>query len=211
VIVCRTGMAEERSAGAADAVLNEFSPAAVLSARVACSFSDGARVGDLVLCGKSYVRRGDAPVSEPPAEADQRLLALGEQAARAADLRYAVANTLTAGFQTRDLSEHDDLRRRLDIAVIDANGHFLAEAARERGLPFLAARVAMGSSFEASPDSLGLTAERGVISPRGVLAYYLRRPSRFPGFVRVAVRLRRSYGKLSAFTREFLREWSLEP
>ena len=211
VVVCRTGITESRGQGAADAVLNEFSPSAVLSARMACSFRDAARVGDLVLCGKSYLRRGDGPVSEPPAEADQRLLALGEQAARAAKLRYTVSNALTADFQTRGLVEHRSLRQALDIAVVDANGHFLAEAARERGIPFLGVRVAMGGALEAPPDRLGLTAERGVLRPGGALAYCLRRPARFPGFMRLAMQVRRGHGRLSRFMREFLREWSLEP
>jgi nucleoside phosphorylase len=211
VIVCRTGMAEERGAGAADVVLNEFAPSAVLSARMACSLREGARVGDLVLCGKSYLRTDDGPVSEPPAEADQRLLTLAQQAARAADLPYTISNTLTTGSQASPGNDRALIGHDLDITVFDANGHFLAEAARERGIPFLSVRVAMGSAFEAPPDRLGLTAERGVLRPRGVLAYCLRRPTRFPGIMRLFVHVRRGHNRLSAFMREFLREWSLEP
>jgi nucleoside phosphorylase len=211
VIVCRTGMAEERARGAADAVLKEFAPGGILSARMACSFSEAVRLGDLVLCGKSYVRRDEGPISEPPAEADQRLLALGEQAARGAKLRYTVSNCLTADIDRGGLAEQERLGRELGIGVVDANGHCLAEAARGRGIPFLPVRVAMGRPFGGPPDKLGLTAERGAMSPRGVLAYCLRRPSRFPGFMRVAMHVRRSHSRLSAFMREFLREWSLEP
>jgi nucleoside phosphorylase len=211
VVVCRTGMAARRGSVGADVVLNEFTPGAVLSARMACSFSDAARIGDLVLCGKSYLRLAGGPVSEPPAEADQRLLTLARQAADTAGLPYTLGNTLTAEFGARDLAERRGLGEELDIAVFDANGHFLAEAARERGIPFLSVRVAMGRAFEAPPDSLGLTAERGVLRARGALAYCLRRPTRFPGFLRLFADVRRGYSRLSAFSRAFLREWSLEP
>lgn len=211
VVVCRTGTTEERSYGAAAAVLEEFSLGGVLSARLACSIGDTTRVGDLVICDKSYVRRGDSPVSEPPEEADQRLLALGEQAARSAKLRYTMGSSLTADFRHLRFRDHEPVGRDLDVTVVDGNGHFLAEAAREREIPFLSVRVAMGRSIEGPPTSLGITAERGVLRPGGVLAYCLRRPTRIAGFVRLANNVRRGHRRLAAFAREFLREWSLEP
>lgn len=209
VVVCRTGLGGDRGTGAAKAVLSAYNPAAVVSARMAASVPDDVSIGDLVLCEKVCLCRGYGLPVESPSEADRRLLALAEQAARDAQLKYMLSNALTAATLTAE-----PLNRRLlpsGYCVVDTEGHWLAEAARARGIPFLAVRVALGRSFDPVPDSLNLIAERGVIRPWRAIAHYLRRPAKAPAFIRLAVSVRRASRKLSAFIEQFLREWSLEP
>src|SRR3989337_3275559 len=95
VLVCRTGLGDRRGRAAVEAVLSEHAPSAVVSARMAASVPDEVRLGDLVLCEKSYLCVGDAVSPEPPPEADRRLLTLAEQAARGASLRYTLGDVLT--------------------------------------------------------------------------------------------------------------------
>ena len=54
VLICRTGLGQRRGRAATEAVLSEHAPSAVVSARMAASVPDEVRLGDLVLCEKTY-------------------------------------------------------------------------------------------------------------------------------------------------------------
>lgn len=211
VLVCRTGLAPGRSEGAARTVFSYYSPAAVVSARMATSVLDDVRPGDLVFCLKTHVCRGEVKDEASGAEADHRLLTLAEQAARRAGLRYSLGEGLTVDIPLAEPLDRERLLRRFPVSVVDTEGTGLAGAARERGLPFLSVRLALGRAFDPVPDSLELAGRRGALSPARTLVYCLRRPARAPALMRLAASVRRAALTLAAFTREFLREWSLEP
>lgn len=209
VVVCRTGYGERRGEGAAKEVFAAYTPSAVLSARLASSVPDDVRMGDLVLCEKVYVCRGGERIEEP-AEADRRLLALGQQAAREARLTYRLSNALSFAAPEGEPFVKERLPSEYSLGVVTTEDHSLAAAARERGVPFLAVRVALGHSCDGVPAGLDLVAEQGVVRTWRVLGR-LSRPRQVPAIWELAMSIRRASGMLSAFTGQFLREWALEP
>ena len=211
VLVCRTGLGHRRGRAAVEAVLSQHSPSAVVSVRIASSVPSEVRAGDIVLCEKAYVCLGSSVSPEPPPEADRRLLTLAEQAARAAGLRYTRGDVLTYWRDAPGPSgrEREELLR--EMTVVDAGGYAVAEAVREKGLPFLAVRGALGRVMDVGPEAMNLVADRGYMRPGRAALHYLLRPRKAPAFVRLAVGVRKATRRLSTFMGGFLREWSLEP
>lgn len=144
VLVCRTGLGHRRSRAAAEAVLSEHAPSAVVSVQMATSVPEEIRLGDLVLCEKTYVCLGDTLSPEPPPEADRRLLTLAEQAARGANMRYTLGDAVTLGRGFPDPTDPALAVKLREIAAVDTEGHALAEAVRGQGVPFLAVRATVG-------------------------------------------------------------------
>jgi hypothetical protein len=58
---------------------------------------------------------------------------------------------------------------------------------------------------------VGVLAERGSLRPGRTALHYLRRPGKIVPFLGLAAGVRRGSQQLSAFMRECLYEWSLEP
>jgi len=210
VLVCRTGLGDRRGRAAAEAVLSEHTPSAVVSARMAASVPDEVRLGDLVLCQKAYSWLGDALSPEPPPEADRRLLTLAEQAARSVSLRYTLGDVLTLWRTAADPLSRERAMKLGEMTVVDAGGYVVAEAVRDEGVPFLAVRVSLGRVIDVGSEALSLAAERGHLRPGWAALHYLLRPRKAPAFVRLCVGVRKATRRLASFTGQFLREWSLE-
>jgi len=211
VVVCRTGLGQERGRAAAEAVLRDHSPSAVVSARMASSVPDEVRLGDLVLCEKTYSWLGDALSPEPAPEADRRLLTLAEQAARGASMRYTLGDVLTLWGTAAGPRDRERAMKLHEMSVLDPGGYTVAEAARDEGVPFVAVRVALGRVIDVGAEALTLAAERGHLRPGRAALHYLLRPRKAPAFVRLCVGVRKATRGLARFTGQFLREWSLEP
>jgi len=211
VLVCRTGLGRGRGRAAVEAVLSEHAPSAVVSARMATSVPEEIHPGDLVLCEKTYFWLGDAVSPEPPPEADRRLLTLAEQAARSASLHYTLGDVLTLWRAIADPQERERVMELGEMAVVDAGGYAVAEAARDKGVPFLAVRVSVGRAIDVASEALSLAAERGHLRPGRAALHYLPRPHNAPAFIRLSVGIRKATRRLASFVGGFLREWSLEP
>ena len=211
VVICRTGLGQERGRAAAEAVLRDHSPSAVVSARMASSVPDEVRLGDLVLCEKTYSWLGDALSPEPAPEADRRLLTLAEQAARGASMRYTLGDVLTLWGTAAGPRDREGAMKLHEMSVLDPGGDTVAEAARDEGVPFVAVRVALGRVIDVGAEALTLAAERGHLRPGRAALHYLLRPRKAPALVRLCVGVRKATRGLARFTGQFLREWSLEP
>ena len=211
VLVCRTGLGHRRGRAAVEAVLSEHSPSAVVSVRMASSVPGDVRAGDIVLCEKTHVCVGASVSPEPAPEADRRLLTLAEQAARGASLRYMRGDVLTYWRDSPGPADREREELLREMTVVDAGGYAVAEAAREKGLPFLAVRGALGRVMDVGPEAMGLVAERGYMRPTRLALHYLVRPHKAPAFIRLAFGVKKATQRLSAFMAGFLREWSLEP
>ena len=211
VLVCRTGLGHRRGRAAVEAVLSEHSPSAVVSVRMASSVPGDVRAGDIVLCEKTPVCVGASVSPEPAPEADRRLLTLAEQAARGASLRYTRGDVLTYWRDSPGPADREREELLREMTVVDAGGYAVAEAAREKGLPFLAVRGALGRVMDVGPEAMDLVAERGYMRPTRLALHYLVRPHKAPAFIRLAFGVKKATQRLSAFMAGFLREWSLEP
>src|SRR3972149_6368016 len=174
--------------------------------RRAASVPDEVRLGDFVLCEKTYSWLGDALSPEPPPEADRRLLTMAEQAARGASLRYTLGDVLTLGRAGADPPSRERGMKLGEMAVVDAGGYVVAEAVRDRGVPFLAVRVSLGRVVDVASEALSLAAGRGHLRPGRAALHYLPRPHKAPAFIRLAVGIRKATRRLASFTGPVLRE-----
>jgi hypothetical protein len=126
-------------------------------------------------------------------------------------MRYTLGDVLTYWRDSPGPADREREELLREMTVVDAGGYVVAEAAREKGLPFLAVRVALGRVMDVGPEAMSLVADRGYMRPGRVALHYLLRPGKVPGFVRLSARVKRATNRLSAFIGQFLREWSLEP
>jgi len=209
LVLCRTGMGEERAQAALSAVFERYAPTAVVSARLAGAVQDEIRLGQLVFCRRTYLCRRGAPPVIPEKEGDRRLLDLAELAARNRGLPYVVSEGLTGAPPTAEPVDRPAVLAKFPVAVVDTEGYWLEQAAAQRGVPFLSVRASLGRAFDRAPYSLEL-GEKGALDPRKVIACLLRRPGRVRGFVGLALSMRVAAKGLSRFMGGFLHEWSLE-
>jgi hypothetical protein len=126
-------------------------------------------------------------------------------------LRYTLGDVLTYWRDSPCPADRERVMKLGEMSVVDAGGYVVAEAAGEKGVAFLAVRVALGRVIDVGSEALSLAAERGYLRPARVALYYPSRPHRVPAFVRLAVGVRKATRRLASFTGQFLREWSLEP
>src|SRR3972149_1773006 len=90
--------------------------------------------------GVSGGRRGPRP-PRPRRGGARRLLRLAEQAPRGASLRYTLGDVLTLWRAAADPLSRERAMKLGEMTVVDAGGYVVAEAGRDKGVPFLAVRV----------------------------------------------------------------------
>ncbi|HEY8768608.1 MAG TPA: hypothetical protein VIP09_15325 [Dehalococcoidia bacterium] len=96
VLVCRTGLGEERVNGIADEIIHEHPVSAIVSARMASAIPASLNVGDLAFCLRSMLpRSGEDIIHQPSVEVDRRLLDLCGRAATSAGVPHVVGGCLT--------------------------------------------------------------------------------------------------------------------
>src|SRR3972149_2409025 len=112
-------------------------------------------------------RRGraaaEAVLSEhaPSAGVSARMGARGGGGGR----RAARAASLTLGRAPADPRDRERVMKLGEMAVVDAGGYVVAEAVRDRGVPFLAVRVSLGRVLDVASEALTLAAGRGPVGP----------------------------------------------
>ena len=96
VLVCRTGLGEERVKGIADEIIQEHPVSAIVPARMASAIPASLHVGDLAFRLRSMLpRSGEDIIHQPSGEVDRRLLDLGGRAATSAGVPHVVGDCLT--------------------------------------------------------------------------------------------------------------------
>src|SRR3972149_1305518 len=109
------------------------------------------------------------------------------QGPRGASLRYTLGDVLTLWRAAADPLSRERAMKLGEMTVVDAGGYVVAEAGRDKGVPFLAVRVSLGRVIDVASESLSLVADRGHLRPGRAALHYLPRPHKAPAFIRLAV------------------------
>lgn len=212
VVCCRTSLGEERVSGIVGRILDSHPVSAVVSVRICAGVPESLGVGQLVICPRLLLYRdGDDGITGPSGEGDLRLLELAGKAATKAGIGHVVGECLTVAPLMPVPVNRAALAPYPDIAVVDTEGYFVAEAAYRRGLPFLAVRASLGTVWDAVPDSITMLGKRGEVSPWGELARNLARPRQAPSYLRLREAVIQCSRSLGRFFAEFLPEWGKQP
>ena len=213
VLVCRTGLGEERVNGIVDEVIHEHPITAILSARMAAAIPEKLSVGDLAFCLRSMLHRsGEDFIRKPSGEVDRRLLELGGRAATSAGIHHMVGDSLTFAPLNPVPVDRQEMSGELgNVVVVDTEGYWLAEMAFEHKIPFLSVRVSLGSVYDQMTEALRLLGRRSYVSTWSALQQNLAHPTRLPNFIRLVDAVRTSCRSLSPFFKAFLSEWEEHP
>ena len=213
VLVCRTGLGEERVKGIADEIIHQHPVTAIVSARMTAAIPERLRLGDLVFCLRSMLHRsGEDFIRQPSGEVDRRLLELGGRAATSAGIHHMVGDSLTFAPLNPVPVDRQEMSGELgNVVVVETEGYWLAETAFEHEIPFLSVRVSLGSVYDQMTDGLRLLGKRSYVSAWSILQQNLAHPTRLPNFLRLVDAVRTSCRSLSPFFGAFLSEWEEHP
>jgi nucleoside phosphorylase len=213
VLVCRTGLGEERMKGIADEIIHQHPVTAIVSARMAAAIPEKLNVGDLVFCLRTMLHRsGEDFIRQPSGEVDRRLLELGGRAATSAGIHHMVGDCLTFAPLNPVPVDRQEMSGELgNVVVVDTEGYWIAETAFEHKIPFLSVRVSLGTVYDQMTEALRLVGKRTHVSAWSVLQRNLTHPTRLPNFLRLVDAVRTSCRSLSPFFAAFLSEWEEHP
>jgi nucleoside phosphorylase len=213
VLVCRTGLGEDRLKRIADEIIHEHPVTAIVSARMAAAVPEKLGVGDLVFCLRAMLRRsGEDFIREPSGEVDRRLLELGGRAATSAGIHHMVGDSLTFAPLKPVPVDRQAISSELgSVVVVDTDGYWIAETAFEHKIPFLSVRVSFGSVYDQMPEGLRMLGKRSYVSAWSIVRQNLAHPTRLPNFLRMVDAVRTSCKSLSRFFAAFLSEWEEHP
>lgn len=206
--LCRTGIGGERARRAAEALLGELSPRAVVALGFAGGAVEGPASGDLVLAESVYLYQagGDRP---DPVRSDARLLRLAEDAARGQGLRYRLGDCATVAELLPAAEQKRAVAAACPVTVVEMESYYVGRVAAAMGVPFLCARVISDAVSETLPVIDGMVVPDGRLRPwQATVPYLLRRPGRAVSLVAWALRLRRAVRTLSAFADGLLTAWA---
>lgn len=211
VLVCRTGLGEERVRGIADEILRERHVTAIVSARVASGVPRDLVVGDLALCPRTLLHQAGLGVFPANGESDYRLLQLAGHAATAAGVRHMVGDCLTMSPLRPLPVDREALGEHANLAAVDTEGYWLAEAAFERGIPFLSVRASLGDLYDRLPRCITMLGKRNYVTSWAMLRQNVAHPGDLPNFLRLVEAVRTCSRSLGRFFRAFLPGWAQNP
>ena len=194
------GVGPNRAAAAMTQLLARRRPArpdAALLLGVAGALQPGMETGQLALPGRYAVEAPDAPDAAALAP-DAALLQRAEAAAAAVYLPANSAASVTVGHLVTRAEERERLRRQHAAASVNMEDYTVAAAARQAGVPFVAARVILDTAEQRLPEYLPELSQGNVAT--GVLL----RPWRIPALWGLRGQLKVCQAVLARFARAYL-------
>ena len=202
VLLCRTGIGK-RAEGVLRAVLEDHRPSLVLSVGVCGALDPKLRAGDLVLCRTvQAASSGDAHAAS--VHSDVRFLSQALAAAEAGGVCVRVGQSLTVDRVVGEPAEKEALRESSGLDVVEMESYWVGMVARERGLPFLTARVVLDEQGDTLPALPGVVLPDGSTRLLRVLPHALKHPGQVPRILSMAVWERRALGNLTRFLEAFV-------
>ena len=134
----------------------------------------GLQTGDLVLSSRYY--RQDFESQQEFLEPDPGLWQRALAAADSSDRRVVYADSLTVGGLVTTANAKQDIHRRYPVAVVNMEDYWVAQAARDAGVPFISIRTVLDTAEQSLPGYLCSMAA----SPRSAIAGAVAVPWRLP-------------------------------
>ena len=169
---------------------------------VAGAVQPGLQTGDLVLSSRYY--RQDYEPQQEFLEPDPGLWQLALAAADSSDRRVVYADSLTVDGLVTTANAKQDIHRRYPVAVVNMEDYWVAQAARDAGVPFISIRAVLDTAQQSLPGYLCRMA--GV--PRSAMAGAVAVPWRLPSLFGLWRRFAIAQGALTDFAVNFLAQAS---
>ena len=173
-------------------------PTALLMLGVAGAVQSGLQTGDLVLSSRYY--RQDSDTRPDFIEPDPGLWQWALAATDSSDRRAVCADSLTVSELVTTADAKQDIHRRYPVAIVNMEDYWVAQAAREAGVPFISVRAVLDTAQQSLPGYLC----RMAASPRSAVAGAVAMPWRLPELFALWRRFGIAQRALTDFAENFL-------
>ncbi len=185
VVVLVSGVGKEPSLKAVRALVREVRLSAVMSMGFAGALAEGLNTGDLLVYRRVFVASGE---SFQWLDSDPVLSEAARKAALAAGLALKEVDGATTLAPVMSGEEKRRLRQATSAAGTDMESYWVALAARECGIPFLAVRSVIDTAGQNLPPPVHRLASMGPVKQALVAPLMaLLQPWAIPGLVRLGV------------------------
>lgn len=172
VLLVRTGIGGRRAEAAARLACQRYSLRALVSFGFAGALSPELEVGDVVICRRLW-RGGSGPADAPEAlDSDPGLVSLATETGP-----RLVGETVTVGRVVERRAERDRLAQTYGAQVVEMESYWVARAAAEGGVPFLAVRIVSDAVTQELPQFSRFLDPGGRLVWRRALWYLAPRPA----------------------------------
>jgi adenosylhomocysteine nucleosidase len=188
VLLAWTGMGRQRAEASAEAVLARYQATAVISIGFSGALEGRLEVGDLVLASEliGILGPGGHEIEPTVYQANQGLLRTATEALRTTPLHVVLGPTLTAPGIIATPAGKQGLGRQTGAVAVDMESYWVAKAASERGLPFLAMRAISDARADLLPSFDPILDADGNPRARRLAAYLIREPGSLVTLVKLA-------------------------
>ena len=209
VALVQSGIGRQRASEATRLAIARYRPDMIVSVGYSGGLSPEIRGSDLVLGQRLLVAEPASPGGElhlvgEPIEVEPSLLDTTAIAMEESLLTARSGDFVTVPAIVRGYGEKDRLRRRSSALLVDMESYWVALAAREAEVPFVAARVASDEIGDTLPDFTKFADAMGGIRPLPAAWYYLTHPHHVLGAGVLAYNARQGARNLAAFAALFL-------
>ena len=199
-----TGVGQKRAVAALQRLLADATPEAIVSVGLAGALQPGLKGGDLVLCQRlSLLQRGATRLD--PIACDSDLLHAARAALSEARTPHSAGECATAPRPAVSPEERERLAKATGAAVVDMEGYWVARAAAEKKIPFLAVRAVVDTFEQRIPALVcGLAGAPVFVQWLGASASALLMPWYIPSLIALGKSSRRAEEALRAFGEAFV-------
>jgi adenosylhomocysteine nucleosidase len=206
ILLVQAGIGRENAQSSVESIAAKHSPAALLFFGYCGALEASLKVGDLVIC--QQLRSENAPGEK--LACDPGLIALAEQAAQKAIVRQASMFKIQSGTSltaTRLINRPQERRSLAQLhaaQVVEMENSWAAQAAAQRGIPFLAVRSVSDGVGEALPPLDQFLDSGGAVKWKRAAQYFLAHPGELAAFPRLWLHSRKASRSLGDFLQELV-------
>lgn len=222
-LLVQTGMGRQRAERALEAVLQRYTPSAILSLGFCGALASRLRAGDVIVCSQLMaLLTMPSPLRPAPSvgslSCDKRLVAQALHVGL--PLKWGINRWPALSWKARpvgggcltvpSVATHRQVKEWLSWnftgAVVDMESYWLGLIAREANIPFLAVRAVSDPLNESLPTLDGLVDVFGRPKKGAVGRYLVEHPLACIGLTRLGIHARRAQKNLTGFTLNFLKD-----
>lgn len=209
VALVQSGMGRDRSQTATRRAIARCQPEVIVSVGYSGGVSPDVRGGDLVLGQRLLAATEDelaagGPFAAEPIQVDPPLLEAATIALEEGLLAARQADLISVPSVMPGARAKERLGRLCSAELVDMESYWVAQTAREAGIPFLAARTASDEAGISLPDYQRFMNAVGDIQPARAAWYFATHPHHLLTAPLLAASARRGAQNLAAFAGLFL-------
>ena len=164
IILVEGGIGKDRAEETTSRVISELSPKAIVSAGFCGAVKPNAYSGEVLVCRNLYCLDGPPAVWSPLDMKEHHRCneALMEQTVRALELseaKYRLGDCLSLTYFASQSGLKSWIGRTFSVDIVDMESYWVGNAARERGVPFMALRTVLDTVDQGLPYFVGQTVE----------------------------------------------------